>query len=152
MILLAGVYDPDIERVKELLDDHSFPAEQAIIDSAFARAELTIPEWAKAIKLLAAEQEEPFGFGAAACAGFFSGYLTLFPDAKIISVKSDLVQAIADTDIEGFDKVDVARSIFGGQSSINAVLNPVPHAIVDMSQNPTDDEIRALVGELERAA
>jgi len=152
MILIAGIYEPDIERVKALLTDHAFPAEQVVIDGAFAHGELSIPEWAKAISALAAEQEEPFGFGASACAGFFSGYLTLFPTAEIISVKSDILNAIADTDYEGHDRVGVARILFASQSAIDQVLEPVPHTALDMSKNLSDADILKALGQREQAA
>lgn len=152
MILIAGVRDSDIERVKALLPEYTFPAEQRIIDEAFAKGEITIPEWALAIQSLADEQAEPFGFGGSLCAGFFSGYLTLFPGAHIVSVKSDLLEAIATTDIEGYDTVTIAQHIFGGQRAIDSVLGSVPHTVVDLTANLSDDDIAELLEGMEKAA
>lgn len=151
MILIAGVHDPDIERVKALTS-HEFPAEQIVIDRAFATGELTVPEWSKAVQNLAAEQVEPWGFGSAISAGFFSGYLTLFPSAAIVIVRSDPVAAIAGTEAEGYDSWAVARGIVMGYNSIENPLQSVPHVVIDMRDDPSDDEVRAALIELERAA
>lgn len=151
MILLAGVYDPDLERVKALLPHVAFPGEQLVIDRAFASGEITVPEWSKAIQALAAEQAEPFGFGTAISAGFFSGYLSLFPTAEIIVVRSDPVTAIQ-VDEPGFDRWAVARGVVMGQNQIEGPLKSVPHVLIDMLQGPTDAEIAGLLGKLERAA
>ena len=152
MILIAGVYDPDIDRVKDLLDGYEFPAEQQVIDRAFAAGELTIPEWSKAVQVLLAEQSEPFGFGSAISAGFFSGYLTLCPAAEVIVVRSDPLVTVENTTAEGYDRWAITRGIIMGQNAIDSALHAVPHALIDMTQDPTDDEIRELLGQLEKAA
>ena len=152
MILVAGIYDPDIERVKALLSDHTFPDAQLVIDRSFAGGDLTVPEWSKAIQLLASEQTEPWGLGTAISAGFIGGYATLFPTAEIVRVKTDIGQAIQNTQVEGYDSTAIARGLVMGEQSIASLLSSIPHVIVDMTTEPSDDEILALLGAREKAA
>lgn len=152
MILIAGIRDADIERIKALMPGHAFPDEQHVIDKAFARGEITITEFAHAIQNLRADQPEECGFGSAICSGFFSAYMTMFPDSQIIFARSDPVAAIQELVDDDIDAWMATRGVTMGGESIQRALSDIPHVEVDMTSDPTDDEILAMLQQREKAA
>jgi len=152
MILIAGIRDADIDRVKALLPEHAFPDEQAVIDTAFAKGDMTVPEFAKALRALRDDHGGPCGFGSGIAAGFFSAYLTMFPDSEVVVVKSDPRLAVDELIADGHDAWACFRGVVMGYESIMRHVHDVPHVEIDMIAEPTDDEIIALLAEREPAA
>lgn len=152
MILIAGIRDADIDRVKALIPDHTFPDEQSVIDNAFARGDLTITEFAKAVHSLRADQPDACGFGSAICSGFFSAYMTMFPEAEIVFVKSDPVAAINELVTDDIDAWMATRGVTMGGESIMRALSDIPHVEINMLAGPSDDDITDLLARREKAA
>lgn len=113
-----------------------------VIDTAFMLGDITIQQWALAIRRFTETLTEPYGLRHPLNAPFVQLYVCMFPEAKLIWCQRDLTETIADYyQTHDVEDVVAAKAVLGRFDALCQTLLKLPHVAVDVSKLDTDDEI-----------
>jgi hypothetical protein len=121
---------------------------QRVIDTSHLIGDITVQQWALAMRRLVDGLTEPFGLRHPLNAPFVQLYVAMFPDARIIWCQRDLVATARDYyETHEVDDVTALRAVTGRFEALARTLSAVPHVAVDVTREWTDSELADYLAE-----
>lgn len=115
---------------------------QRVIDTSFMLGDITVQQWALAIRRFTDTLAEPYGLRHPLNAPFVQLYVCMFPEAKLIWCQRDLTETIRDYYLtHEVEDVVACKAVLGRFDALCQHLAKLPHVAVDTTGEVTDDEI-----------